>query len=143
MHFCNNCGNMYYIKLNSNNNNELIYHCKKCGDENTELISELKNFCVSKTHFKNNANKYNNIINEYTKLDPTLPRTNKLDCPNVNCPTNNNNNNNKNNDETNGDDNVNKNNIEKEIIYIRYDNDNMKYMYLCCVCDNIWRNDEK
>ena len=42
MHFCNNCGNMYYIKLNTNNNNELIYHCKKCGDENTELISELK-----------------------------------------------------------------------------------------------------
>tara|TARA_B100001093_G_scaffold417443_1_gene408416 strand:- start:492 stop:851 length:360 start_codon:yes stop_codon:yes gene_type:complete len=119
---------MYYIKLNSNNNNELIYHCKKCGDENTELISELKNFCVSKTHFKNNANKYNNIINEYTKLDPTLPRTNKLDCPNVNCPTNNS---------------ESKTNIEKEIIYIRYDNDNMKYMYLCCVCDNIWRNDEK
>ena len=128
MHFCNNCGNMYYIKLNSNNNNELIYHCKKCGDENTELISELKNFCVSKTHFKNNANKYNNIINEYTKLDPTLPRTNKLDCPNVNCPTNNN---------------ESKNNIEKEIIYIRYDNDNMKYIYLCCVCDKTWRINEK
>ena len=88
MHFCNNCGNMYYVMLGKEDSNSLIYHCRKCGDENTTLISELKNLCVSKTHIKNNTNKHSTIINEYTKLDPTLPRTNKLDCPNSNCPTN-------------------------------------------------------
>ena len=25
-----------------------------------------------------------------------------------------------------------------EVIYIRYDDDNMKYLYLCAVCDTKW-----
>ena len=91
MEFCNNCGNMYYIMLSKKDNNNITYHCRKCGDENSNLIKDLKNLCVSKTHIINNNTNYKNIINEYTKLDPTLPRTTKVDCPNGNCPSNNNN----------------------------------------------------
>lgn len=29
-----------------------------------------------------------------------------------------------------------------EIIYIRYDDDNLKYLYLCSECDNIWKTDD-
>ena len=31
---------------------------------------------------------------------------------------------------------------EKEIIYIRYDDKNMKYLYLCAVCDHFWNNNK-
>jgi DNA-directed RNA polymerase subunit M/transcription elongation factor TFIIS len=131
MHFCNNCGNMYYVKLGKENKNSLIYHCRKCGDENSTLISELKNLCVSKTHVKKNTNKHSTIINEYTKLDPTLPRTNKLNCPNGNCPSN----------KKSDDDGKSKTKKPtKEILYLRYDTDNMKYIYLCCICDSSWIN---
>ena len=30
--------------------------------------------------------------------------------------------------------------VENEIIYIRYDDTNMKYVYLCCNCDTVWKN---
>jgi len=130
--------------LGKENNNNLIYHCRKCGDENSTLIGELKNLCVSKTHMKNNTNKYSTIINEYTKLDPTLPRTNKLDCPNSNCPSNGDGEEiNDSIDKTEKTKNKTKNKTEKEIIYLRYDNSNMKYIYLCCVCDTSWANKVK
>ena len=127
---------MYYVMLGKEDSNSLIYHCRKCGDENTTLISELKNLCVSKTHIKNNTNKHSTIINEYTKLDPTLPRTNKLDCPNSNCPTN------STNDEEEKGKKSKKDKTKKEILFLRYDNDNMKYIYLCCRCDTSWTNEK-
>ena len=54
-----------------------------------------------------------------------------MKCPNVECPTNN--------QETKGDslDNETHNN---EIIFMRYDNDNMKYIYLCITCHYSWKN---
>ena len=47
------------------------------------------NICVSKTHIKNSGNEnYHHLINEYTKFDVTLPRTNTIRCPNQNCDSN-------------------------------------------------------
>ena len=28
---------------------------------------------------------------------------------------------------------------EKEVIYLRYDDTNMKYIYLCTHCDQVWK----
>jgi len=135
MHFCIKCGNMYYIKIDENNNEELTYNCRKCGHKNSELINELDNLCVSKTELiKNSTVDYSNIINEYTKLDPTLPRINNINCPIATCPSN---------IEPTGDNEEKSNGKkaqEKEIIYIRYDDKNMKYLYLCGVCDHYWNN---
>ena len=83
MRFCNQCHNMYYIKIAEEDSNQLIYYCRKCGNENSELT--IENICVSKTHIKRDDQKYKHIINEYTKYDPTLPRTNAVRCPNVDC----------------------------------------------------------
>ena len=33
MHFCIKCGNMYYIKIDDNE--ELTYNCRKCGHKNS------------------------------------------------------------------------------------------------------------
>ena len=120
MHFCSNCQNMYYIQLDSEDPNKLIYYCRKCGNEDKLITSE--NICVSKTQIKKSEQTFNHIINKYTKLDPTLPRINTILCPNSDCQTN------KEKDK------------EREIIYIRYDDANMKYIYICSTCDIVWDN---
>ena len=30
---------------------------------------------------------------------------------------------------------------DTKIVTIRYDDTDMKYMYLCCLCDNVWKNE--
>ena len=87
MHFCIKCGNMYYIQIDKDTE-ELVYNCRKCGHKNTDLINELDNLCVSKTDLKKDTSSIDNIVNQYTKLDPTLPRIDTIDCPNANCPSN-------------------------------------------------------
>lgn len=119
MHFCSICKNMYYIRVNEKNPNKLEYYCRNCGNED-HLIA-VDNICVSKTFIKKGEQSFSNLINKYTKLDPTLPRINNILCPNVDCETN-------------------KKDKEREIIYIRYDDTNMKYIYMCCSCDTLWQN---
>lgn len=121
MKFCNVCNNMYYTRIASNNVNKLVYYCRKCGNEDTFLDAE--SLCVSKIIVKKSEQSFNHIINKYTKLDPTLPRINNILCPNADCGTN-------------------KDGKEREIIYIRYDDVNMKYVYLCCECDTVWKINE-
>ena len=121
MHFCSVCDNMYYIKLSEIDNNELNYYCRNCG--NNDSFINQDNICVSKIQINNNTQKFNLFINEFTKLDPTLPRTNSIKCPNDKCATNS-----KDSDDTN-----------REVIFIRYDDTNMKYIYLCCNCDYSWK----
>ena len=126
MHFCEKCGNMFYLRLNSTTDNDLIYYCRRCGNENKKLGKNNKNICVSKTHITSGNVSYKNIINKFTKMDPTLPRINNIKCPNDSCKSN-----------------LEKKDPEyqkKEIIYIRYDDKNMKFIYLCSVCDNMWKN---
>ena len=122
MHFCTECSNMYYLKVMENDANSLIYYCRNCGHENDTLTAE--NVCVSDTQIKRTEDQYVHIVNEYTKYDPTLPRINTIHCPNVKCDSN-----------KEGEDHV-----EREVIYIRYDDTNMKYMYVCAVCNTNWKN---
>ena len=77
MHFCSNCNNMYYIRINSENTNKLVYYCRNCGNEDTLLTTD--NVCVSKTTLKKSDNiiflllfvtviTYCKIINKYFKI---------------------------------------------------------------------------
>ena len=122
MHFCSNCSNMYYIRINSDDPNSLVYYCRQCGNEDKSI--GVGNVCVSKIQIKKSEQSFNHIINKYTKLDPTLPRINNVLCPNPDCTTN-------------------TKNDPKEIIYIRYDDTNMKYIYLCSTCDTVWNTNDK
>ena len=122
MHFCNQCQNMYYISISASDANKLIYYCRNCGHEDNVL--SVENVTVSKMQLKKSEQEFSHIINKYTKLDPTLPRINNVLCPNMNCKTN-------------------TEEIEREIIYIRYDDTNMKYVYLCSSCDTVWKTDDK
>ena len=111
---------MYYISLKQEDSNKLIYYCRNCGHSDDNLINQ--NLCISKTEFNKKESKFSNIINKYTKLDPTLPRINTIKCPNSECSSN------KDSSST----------STREVIYLRHDDINMKYVYLCCNCDYSW-----
>ena len=131
MHFCPKCGNMYYLQLKKDDEDKLIYYCRNCGNEDESLVSNLNNLYVSRTDIKKEMN-YKTSINKYTKLDPTLPRITNIDCPNPDCDCN------KTPDaEEKGDP------VEKEILYIRYDDANMKFVYLCAHCSTVWNTQSK
>ena len=121
MHFCEKCDNMYYIKINDSDSDSdecrLIYYCRKCGNENTNLSKD--DICVSKEYMKQTKYKYNSVITPYTIKDPTLPRSKTIICPSCS---------------------VNENDREdSSVIYIRYDEENIKYVYLCSKCNKTWK----
>jgi hypothetical protein len=139
----------------------LFHYCRNCGSK--EQIKEAVS--VSKLQLKHGTQSYGNIINKYTKLDPTLPRINHIKCPNSECPSNpfvplsagaialkpgvavlqaaeeeeeyaevaesasa----------QAHAEAIVKRDLVPREVIYIRYDEVNMRYVYLCAVCDTLW-----
>ena len=160
---------MYYIRLSEEDPNSIVYYCRNCGHENKNIT--LDSVTISRTNFKSSKQKYNSIINKYTKMDPTLPRINTIKCPNQAC---------KSNQEhehehaetprsraarSEGSKSKASISVEaaavvpsvagvdvsveeqgggagehtgREIIYLRYDDVNMNFVYLCPVCDSVW-----
>jgi DNA-directed RNA polymerase subunit M/transcription elongation factor TFIIS len=117
MKFCGKCENMFYLQLSPEDENQIIYKCRNCGNEDSGI--QNKDLCVL-SYSKEKKTDYLKYINEFTKLDPTLPRINSIKCPNQDCVCNK--------DET----------VENEVIYIRYNDEDMKYVYTCAKCDFIW-----
>ena len=124
MRFCKNCNNMYYLTISSEKDavQTLLYTCRNCGDETRD--STLLG-CVSETFVSKKNADIGYIMNEYTKYDQTLPHISNVKCPNSECPSNKDPEHNK-----------------RDVVYIRYDDTNMKYVYLCVVCGIAkWTND--
>ena len=172
---------MYYIRLSEEDPNSIVYYCRNCGHENKNIT--LDSVTISRTNFKSSKQKYNSIINKYTKMDPTLPRINTIKCPNQACKSNEGHEHGEGRKETprsrtaRGEGSNSKASIsaaaaaaaaavvpsvasvdagvdvdvdeqgggagageqtEREIIYLRYDDVNMNFVYLCPVCDSVW-----
>jgi len=151
--------------------NTLIYYCRNCGHEDTTLSTT--NICVSDIQLRTSEKKYTHIVNEYTKFDPTLPRINTIKCPNQECSSNTAMNGGAAKKTATSKaaaskaaSNAAKESTKKkseaslaaepepaaelapeqtnrEVIYIRYDDTNMKYVYLCVHCDTTWRTDNR
>ena len=64
---------------------------------------------------------YKILLNEFTKQDPTLPHVDTIKCPNDGCKSN-----------TAGQ--------KKDVIYLKYDPVNLKFLYICNVCDMQWKS---
>ena len=127
MKFCEECENMLYIRLLKEDSDKLIYYCRNCGTIDDEISKE--NLCILNTDIKSKEKAYLQDINEFTKLDPTLPRTKNIKCPNQSCIVN------QQSDDT--------NKITNDVIYLRYDDVNLNYVYICTHCDTIWKTNEQ
>ena len=116
MKFCVNCQNMYYLKVTEYDETSVMnYFCRKCNDE--QLVDELE-LIKEVTYEKYPETPIN--INKNIKHDPTIPHIHTINCPNKEC---------KSLHEKNAND----------VIYYRYDDINMKYIYMCCYCDTMWQ----
>jgi DNA-directed RNA polymerase subunit M/transcription elongation factor TFIIS len=121
MKFCVKCNNMYYISINPVKTDQLSYYCRNCGNTETQIEEGC---CILNTELRRGDHHFEHIVNKYTKLDPTLPRIHNIPCPNLDCSSN----------------------IitsssprtPREVLYMRYDDNNLKYLYMCCICDRVW-----
>ena len=119
MHFCSECSNMYYLRMGKGSDTSLTYYCRNCGHEDAGLATD--GLCVSSTTLKRSSQKYAHVVSAYTKDDPTLPRTTAIRCPDPACPG--------------------AQSGQNEVIYMRYDDSRMKYLYICAACDTMWKTD--
>ena len=117
MEFCEVCDNMLYLSSREDDQ-DLIHLCKKCGYQRER--HEEESTIVSSMSFSKQE-QYTSVINKYTKLDPTLPRIQHIPCPNTTCDNH---------------------KTPRDIIYVRYDNVELKYAYLCPLCDTVWKTDK-
>ena len=119
---------------------ELRRICRNCGYHEimeSGLILEID--LKEKT-----SEGYKILMNEFTKDDPTLPHVHTIKCPNQDCESN------KNvpkardepDEQDEKDDLPGEYNegVESDVIYLKYDAVNMKYLYICNVCDTKWRS---
>ena len=208
MQFCFECHNMYYMRLGSDsdtngtngtngnsgsNGDKLEFYCRNCGHQDTTLTNE-NIICVSEYQTQSSDMKLKNMINKYTKYDPTLPRVNNILCPNPQCPNHTSSGKShqssitlssppttttnttttqtlkgQNKDSTTiggaiapiapiapissiasigandtlpiNEESTFVKSRDSDIIYIRYDDENMKYAWICSKCDYTWTND--
>jgi DNA-directed RNA polymerase subunit M/transcription elongation factor TFIIS len=114
------------MRIIEDSKDQLQFYCRMCG--NVDEILNKNSLCLSEYNENNNNDSIIQSVNKYTKFDPTLPHIHNVQCPNNDCIPNK------------LEDNDNKKN---EVVYIRYNNTDMKYVYLCCKCDYVWKSDLK
>jgi hypothetical protein len=83
---------------------------------------ETGSICITDNNYVDDDTNYKQYISKYLKYDPTLPRVNNISCPKSECPS------------KSGDKDV-------EVIVVKYDSANMKYMYYCTSCDTFWKSE--
>tara|TARA_Y100000590_G_scaffold455270_1_gene603598 strand:- start:1424 stop:1822 length:399 start_codon:yes stop_codon:yes gene_type:complete len=123
MFFCENDGNMLRKKIKDQK--KLIYYCMLCEaeydvDEINEGGNKKNQNCIFKHNYNSNNLSYQTYVNENIFHDKTLPRIN-LKCINEECPSN-------------------KEGKPREVISIKYNQEDMLYVYACCHCKKVWTN---
>jgi DNA-directed RNA polymerase subunit M/transcription elongation factor TFIIS len=98
--------------------NTLRRFCNNCGYTETAdhggLIMEMN---LQET----TSDGYKILLNEFTRYDPTLPHVQNIKCPNEVCKSN-------------------TGEKQRDVIYMKYDPTNLKYLYICNVCNEHWRS---
>jgi DNA-directed RNA polymerase subunit M/transcription elongation factor TFIIS len=137
MNFCPKCENLLVLEQGSNETTG------PTGEkEKTYFLNRICNYCnyseidaqgglVNETIVQERSSEgYKILLNEFTEQDPTLPHVTTLPCPNTTgnpekklpiCPTH-----------TSG--------TPRDVIIIKYDAQNMKYLYICNVCKEQWKS---
>lgn len=124
IHFCEYCNNMLYIKQkqseDEDDSTEMFLYCKKCNNvrEIESKESNTSSHKISSTNYNISESMYRQYINNDIIHDHTLPHVNNIDCENQYC--------------TKPSDTMN------DVIYIKYDHVNIKFLYCCVHCKTFW-----
>ena len=115
MKFCPVC--RYYLYLDTSAGN-LMRVCRSCGHKEEDSEGSL----ILETVIQEKASEgYKVLLNEFTREDPTLPHVKNIKCPNGTCASN-------------------EGGKERDVIYLNYDYNNLKYVYICNVCGDQWKS---
>lgn len=132
--FCKQCNNMLYMSFRDSGGSagggssgtpkqELIYHCKHCMFEMTaDALRTDRNLSASvqTENYEDDQASYKQYVNPYIKDDPTLPHVTDIDCPNTAC--------------------MRPSDALRDVILIKYDSINLKFLYHCVHCSAFWKN---
>jgi aspartate carbamoyltransferase regulatory subunit len=118
MRFCPVCS--YYLFLETNSQ-KLEQICRHCGFKEEMNPKNSKDALILETTFHSATGQKQTVsaLNDYTKLDPTLPHLKTIPCPNPACATQ-------------------ADVTTRDILYIKTDAKNLKYQYCCLVCNEQW-----
>lgn len=130
-HMCPKCN--YYMPLGPDTTVEevkpgdLARFCRNCG--HTE--EEKKGLVMEMVIQEKITDSYKIFVNEFTKQDPRLPHVGNLQCPNTGpttefpnrqaCPSR----------QPGG---------KPDVVYMKYDTSNMKFLYICNICNTQWKS---
>jgi hypothetical protein len=115
--FCTVCDNYLYLQVEGETQT-LQRICRNCGFKDTEDQGGL----VSEMHIEQRAAEGYTLINEFTLKDKRLPHLyNTMKCISATCPS-----------AAPG--------KESDIVYIKYDTENLRYIYMCYICQATWRS---
>jgi hypothetical protein len=121
LHFCQRCQNMTTLYVNEDK--DLIHYCKACEETETyqsdgcPCVYSIGQGEIDVSHVLNR--------NKYITHDITLPKIRdnpNVRCMRADCPTN-------------------QDHTPSSITYLKYDFENMKYMYICDECGSSWTNE--
>jgi len=116
MKVCSTCQNMYVMRLQTDGT--LLWKCLSCGLEEKQEGGCL---LVETRVQERSSEEHHILLNEFTRQDPTLPHVKNIKCPRDDCGSNG-------------------GGAQRDVIYIKSDPVNMKYMYICNVCSYSWRS---
>lgn len=136
--------------------NKLIYYCRNCG--NTDESIEKIGGCIYERNYSQENQRVRHLVNPYTKFDITLPRLYHITCVNSQCSSN---------IHKKAWINIVDESLhqipttaaaatttaaattattnmfpETEVIYLCYNDTDLKFVYLCVHCDSVWTNKE-
>jgi DNA-directed RNA polymerase subunit M/transcription elongation factor TFIIS len=118
MRFCPVCSYYLFLQEDAEGRNVSLL-CRHCGYNSLLAPKSADEALVLETNFTNTGTKTGSALNEYTKLDPTLPHLTTIPCPNTACPTQ-------------------ADPASRDILYIKTDAKDLKYQYCCAVCNTQW-----
>jgi len=115
--FCGVCSNYLYLQVDGETQT-LFRLCRNCGfrgdSEQGGLVTEMVVQQRSAEGF--------NMINEFTIRDPRLPHIHKImKCINPECDSNH-------------------GKKDSDVVYIKYDLANLRYIYMCYLCESVWKS---
>ena len=123
MRFCPRCN--YYLYLTTPQSGPIAHTCKNCGFSEPLNPQNEADAVILETNFRSGSSAGGAAsgitVNAFTLSDPTLPHVKTLKCPNGGCPSTS--------DEA-----------LRDVIYIKTDPTNLKFQYICTVCQTQWRS---
>lgn len=152
MQFCPTCDNALAVQIGkslhapdtapASLHTPMMLYCKHCpykksfdtSEDNADDVinnaqAQLFDPCMYRSNYSSNHPLYySTVVNQYTFDDPTLPCL-TIACPNAQCVTN---------TATTGDEKK----PESEVLFVRYNDQEMKYLYLCRHCRQCWHTND-